>query len=360
MAILAVSRDTGGTNTVLPVSRLLRNEFDIQYLASGRAEVILGEAGEQFETIGDLDQIRQKYPKPQAIVTSMCFSGGGGPGRDLVPLYKGICPIIALQDLWGAQLLTTWKDPIYRPDFICINDQLGADIVLRAWPDFNPSRIEQTGFPALDKYSNYNSDQIALELRKKLAIPANIPIVTFGGQAEGSAETLAELISVLNELDRKVYLIPRSHPNMKSDYPHEVEPWAKALDSFRSGILLRDSSVFKTPEILALSSVIISMYSTMLLEASVLRKQNIAILYPEGKALPEFLHEMQGLMSEPPTVTLGCTSKASCRNELKKTLLEALEDNPRIRQNQEKYIQLDGKNSLRTAEFIKKIIKKPN
>src|SRR3989344_3249113 len=170
MVVLAASRDTGGTNGVLPVARELKKDFDVVYLASGRAIEILTASGEKFEPLNSPDEVLAKYPNIAGLVTSMCYSENGGVGRELVPKLRSLCPTIAIQDGWGAQMKTSWADPLYRPDYLCVNDQLGSKIAVRAWPDFEPLRIVETGFPALDKYQDYNSDLIASEGRTILNI----------------------------------------------------------------------------------------------------------------------------------------------------------------------------------------------
>ena len=358
MVVLAASRDTGGTNGVLPGERELQKDFDVVYLARGRAIEILTASGEKFETLNSPDEVLAKYPNIAGLVTSMCYSGNAGVGRDLVPRLRGLCPTVAIQDLWGAQMKTSWKDPLYRPDYLCVNDRLGSEIAVKAWPDFESSRIVEAGFPALDKYQNYDSDLIASEGRMVLNIRADLPVVMFGGQGDGSAEALAEVVAALNEIDQTLYFIPRGHPNMKSDYAHEVEPWNKALGTYKGQGLIRNSQDVKTPAILALSSVVISMYSTLLLEAAVLRKPNIAILYPDSMARLEFEREAGGILDDPATVSLGCTAKATNRDNLKDLLTQALNGDleRKLRREQEKYLQLDGKNARRIADFIRRAI----
>jgi len=305
------------------------------------------------EIVMDLDL--RKLPKPDAVITSMCSKGG--IGRDLSYLtvqnklgrYFDFIPTIALQDFWGGEMVTSWANKEGYPEFIVVNDEIGADIVQKAWPGYNRANIAITGFPAMDKYATYNADEASRQAMQKLNLRTDMPIVLYGGQGNLTSHALQELVTALNELGQPVQLIPHPHPRMQNDYAHEYEPWQKALESFKAGTII-DSSTCDTSSLIAASTVTVSMYSTMLVEAAVLRKQNISILYKDF-GMKE-LRKGTTLIDEFPLASLKCTAKATDRNQLRKFLEQSFQNNLGLRENQENNFKLDGKNAQRAAEFI--------
>lgn len=360
MLIPAVVKDPGGTNGVLPVTRVLRESFgyDVRLIANGSAVNILSQTQENYEVLCSAEEVYRRYPSPKAMLTSMCSAGG--VGRDLVPILRGLCPTIAFHDYWGGYLFTDWRDPKYRPDFFVVNDQLDANIVMRAWPDYGEDQLVVTGYPMFDQYAaKYDMATLLDEVSDKLGIEAaSKPIVLFPcGLHKGASIFLTEVIEVLNELGQDIFFFPRCHPRMAKNAPEEVGLWASALQKFRGGTLVADSLACTTPNMIRASSVVLSDYSTTLLEAILVRKPNISICYLEevqndyrvavGKSID--------LMPDPPFVTLGCSAKAKDRICLGQQILDALNGNLGLSDAQEKHFPLDGKNAERAAKFIRSV-----
>ncbi len=320
---------------------------------SGKAIEILTKTSEDFIAYHSLEKILVAYPLPDLFVTSM-DSSGSSLGRDFVPALKNKCPIIALQDSWGASITTTWADKKFRPDFICVNDEIGAKIVLKAWPDFNTEKIIITGYPALDKYFDFDIKTVTENVKKKLNLTEQKPIIFYAGEVKNTGAILSELIAALNEIGKNVYFIPRQHPRMKDDGPEELPIWKKALTRFRAGTLISDSSACDTPSIIAASDVVLSMFSIVLVEAATLRKQNISILYPE--VMNHYKEITGGLIKEFPLVSLGCCAKATNQKELQDLLLKGFNNELNLKANQEKHFKLDDKNTERIIKITDKLL----
>lgn len=353
MAIWAVTKDPGGTAGVMPVVRSLRvSGNEIVLFANGKAVELLKKADERFVVCESTDEILKEFGKPEVLLTSMCSEGG--IGRDLVEVLAGEASIVALQDYWGARLWTAWADSKYRPDFICVNDEVGRNIVLDAWPEFPHDCVKITGYPALDRYYGYDAAAVSIQVREKLGLK-HLPVVLFGGQLKGTGEMLGELVAALNELGMPVCLIPRFHPRMKDNAPEEVSGCESALASFNREQIIADTSAFDTQSLIAASDVIVSGSSTILVEAATIRKQNISVLYPDC-GMAEFVRETGGGIAESPIVSLGCSSKATNRNDLKILLQASFENKLDQREAQEKAFQLDGKNAERIANFVASLL----
>jgi hypothetical protein len=102
MLIMAVVKDPGGTNSVLRVVNELRQLGNtVEVIANGHALDRLPGMNVPFRT---LEGALEVMPLPDVYLTSMCSKGG--VGRNLIPLMRSAnVPIVAIQDLWGAQLM---------------------------------------------------------------------------------------------------------------------------------------------------------------------------------------------------------------------------------------------------------------
>ena len=346
MNIWAVCKDPGGTNGVLPVVKALQAMgHNVLVIVNGKAVELLKDK-EEYVVYDDAARLLADYPLPEAVITSMCSKGG--VGRDLVPLLKGRVPVVALQDFWGGALWAEWAE--VRPDYITTNDEVGKKIIQDAWPDFSPDHIKVTGFPALDKYKTVDVRAVTERVRVTLGLSENKPIILVGGQADFSGPMLKEVVSCLNTIGQDVYLIPRAHPRMKNDWPQEQLGWENAMREFNSGTLLADTSVCDTPSLIACSSFVISMFSTIQIEAAVLRKPNISVWYPEIERI--WYQSTNEKMGDFPLVRLGCAAKAENREVLCELLRQALNGDLDLRVKQEQNFRLDGKNAERVAQFI--------
>lgn len=375
--IILVMKDDGGTTNVLPICRdLINRKHGVRIFTNGRANERLRTEGLQYVEVETVDEVLSFCPDPVLLVTSMCSDGG--VGRDLVPILRGKCPTVAIQDFWGGRLVNTWSHPRFRPDYITVNDSFGANLVLKAWPEFNSSHIIQTGYPMFDKYSQVNLEkQISArrEIVTKIKVNNdNILIVFFPcGVLVGASELLREVLCVLqNILETEAFpqlvLVPKVHPRLKNIAPEEFEPWFNALSEFDklfSGSVILDENIVRADikTLIMASDVIVSDYSTTLLEAGLIGsrvggKINISVMYPRV-VVKEFTDEFGTLMSEPPFVTLDCTLRAADRNHFQGLLTSAMfDDCVRINLgiNQKKHLITDGKNTERTTSFLVSLI----
>jgi hypothetical protein len=374
--ILAVVRDNGGTNNLMPaIMELKRRGHQVRIGANGAAAEFIPARGIEFTPLTTAEETLEKFSAPDLLITSMC--SGGGVGRDLVPLLRNICPTVAVQDYWGAYLITDWVDPQYRPDRIIVNDQLGADIVKKAWPEFELNRVCQTGFPMFDKYSDITPDDesnASNEIRTKLntvtgsgSIIIFFPCGTWNGASELLCEVLKAVATCTAKTSCRLYLIPRAHPALKEHAPHEFEPWNNAIAKFNReypGIVVTNQTVVRgdLKKLLLASDIVISDWSTTLLEAGLVGaklngKVNISAIY-SPTLVKEFRKSAGTLMTEPPYVTLGCTAKAYNQTGLVNLILFALAGHltARLTMAQKKYLVADGKNGSRAADLVESLL----
>ncbi len=348
--IVAVCKDTGGFNAIFPVIELLKDLYQIHWIAQadGRAKDMLKERGCEFK-IYNSSAIDTK--DVVALVSSTCSLAG----QLMTPDFKKTCPVILVQDQWTAGINDVWTDSTSRPNYVLVNDWLDKDIFLSSWPEFRDNQVIVTGYPALDKYASVELKTVRGRTRKTLGIEDSWKVVLFSGQWWHSGHALNEVVQSLNYLRLPVCLIARPHPAMKDNSPEEVSVWENALQQFKFGKLISDSSVCNISDVIAASDLVVSMFSTTLMEAAVLRIPNIAVLYP-GHGLK--LYKEVANTEEYPLVELGCCLEARDRDKLCELISLVLSFRINIRTNQERVFKLDGKNSTRAAQFIDSVISK--
>lgn len=348
MNIYAIARNAGGANGLREVIRLLLaagHEVHVFAEAKGIAEPILRAEWEvrQVETI---DDVLQKG-HPSLLLMSTCSQ----VGWELVPIFRhhGVSTV-ALQDNWATGILNAVGEPQRRPDYICVGDYVDAEITLRAWPGYHLSRVKVTGWPAFDKYANYDVGKARMEVREAIGLHEGIPLILYGiDNAEYSGIQCLEVVEALNEIEEDFYLLPKMHPAMAKDAPGQIPLCKAALRELRTGALVKNPPGTEVSSLIAASDVVVSTYSTILVEAAVLRKQNISILREEIE-MQSFRKEKN--LDESPLVSLGCSAKAENRREIATLLKRALEDDLGLRKAQEETFNLDGGNAERVAQVV--------
>jgi len=343
-----VCKDPGGTAGILPVARCLRvMGVSVLVVATGKAKDLVTDDDEPLVRCDSVDELlSQTDGLPDAIVTSMCSQGG--VGRELTLQYQGQIPIVAVQDFWGARLLTDWLTA--RPDIICVNDRVGVELVLKAWPDFASKGIRISGFPALDKYSspalrNDLSDQ-ARQLREQVGVPDDQPMVLVTGQLQSVGELFEAVVESLELAAVPTNLMASTHPRMTKE---EADRCRQALEGFRGQqVSLPPGVPFEVA--ISAADLVVAMYSTTLLEAVCLGVPAISALFP-ATGQKHLSDDTGGLLTEFPLTPLGLCPKATNRAELNQLVHSVVVDqyhSPAIGT----LPWLDGKNAERVAQVV--------
>lgn len=361
--IFAHAADPGDAAVVLPVVKMLREQgHEVVLIARKVAAQKCKEGGMKFVVYDeeDADYFLKAYGEPDLLITGMCSTDF--ISRDLIRKLKGKCPTVAQQDFWGAQMASTWKPIEFRPDAICVNDEVGAEIVLRAWPEYAENKIQVLGYPSLDVYHDFEVDQVALKESHNMT--EDLPVIMFAGQLATSGETFLEVVKAIESVGEPVYLLPRQHPRWNDDAPEiDKQKWTEAEKVFSCGHVVftsgpnceKDKVVRNIDELIMVSDITLSLFSTVLVNAAVLRKPNISVLFPH-LGMKRYLEEHGTLVDDFPLVDLECTAKAETPAELSQYIQAGIKGELDFTEAQERSFVVDGQNTRRVTDFLLSIM----
>lgn len=349
--VLAICKDPGGTNNLLPVLPFLTQagcNVEVFLHAGGRGEAVLREAGVAFKVASNGSEVLRNKT-PDLVITTMC--AGGGAGRDLVALGKNIgFPSAGLQDSWGARINTDFKRTEHHPDLLCVNDAVGEEIVRNVWGI--SQEVAVCGYPRLDSLNHFDREAAKIRGKEFYGITDDLPSILYAGQIWHAGRMLKELVEVLNSF-QPCHLLVSEHPRMRGEAPAEERlMWEEACKKFR-GFLHTEAK--SDTETISASDFVLGQYTTVLVDAAAIQIPAISMLYPEyGGA--EFQKESGGVLKEFPLVTLGCCQKVEDREQLQDSIQMAITGSLGLKTKQSEVFRLDGKNAERTAKAILELL----
>jgi hypothetical protein len=369
--VVAVCWDAGPANNVGPVVELLRNNHVVVNLfAGGPALSVLDGMKIQYNLYRDAPGIVSTWDERSTVLYGAIDCNDKLPGVEIANELKrrGVkWPILLQNDMWGGGLYRNEEWRGIMPTRFFANDYRDAELGQIAFPLMDPKNALAIGWPWIDKYSDRTEvPKRSQSLRERLSIPEGMPIVLFAGQLNRTGEVWESLIRAIIALDKPVYLIGRMHPAMLPErdkdgrWSAEYKRYQEAIENFNrwgKGTYSLCNNPYEVKDLLAVSDVVTGAFTTMLLEASLWRKQVIAILYP-NVGLQEWRDVTNGVMSEFPLTELDCAAKASSDQDLMSLLNDAYSGKlaSALTPNQEKHFRSDGKNAERIANEIIKFL----
>ncbi|MBI2113063.1 MAG: hypothetical protein HYT50_00575 [Candidatus Wildermuthbacteria bacterium] len=348
LRIIAVCEHTGGAIALIPVVQELQKYGHQAVLIAGgeSAANALREAQAEFETHLSAKSVFKRHQIPNVLVMSLCSTTG--LIEDCLGFVHGKCPTVGLQGPGGGGITDAWKSALYRPDYMCVQEETDAAELLDAWKGFPRDHVWATGFSNLDRYIGYDAGKAAEEMRFMHRIGKEVPVVLFVGDTdEQTSEELAEVAAVLNEIGKEVVFIARPHPRMKEEISQAFVGWQKSLDAFTSGRVIHIDGDIQP--LIALADVVIGRGSTAMMEAAYLRKQVISIFYPNVGALQYFRATGR---KEFLWVVKGCVAKAANHKELRALVEKSFAGALGLARAQEKHLPHDGPAGRRIAQHV--------
>lgn len=258
-------------------------------------------------------------------------------------------PRVMVADYYGGSCLLYLQKLKERnlpnPAKICVMDQEAKRIIIERFPELTDS-IEVTGQPAFDRFANEDTKKIAGEVKEELGIKPNEKLVTLMSAME-PMEFVRQIAEQLSTLKGFKFTFRR--------HPRDNTPLADYEKIFVDlGIDYVGTMEMPTSSIGAASDLVINKNSTEGLNAIYRRKPSINITDPK------FIESPEDVM--PPSVKLGASIGVDKMEDLaacvEKLLNPKSKENKDLNKNMDKYYPVDGKNSKRVVDVLKKVLNK--
>ena len=249
---------------------------EVKVLALAKAYPILKNFGAEEVATGEQIAAVVDLFKPEIFLPAIS-SLVQGPYllNDSVKLAKAkSIPVFLFQDFWSNHrhpsnfaMMSFW-------DAVATVDNLAADLLK---DDKYQGQIFVTGNPAYDKFFHGEFETKRKQARKKLGIPDDRKLVLYVGQGSATnlfsdVPTFKLLCEALELLKDPVLLSVRPHPRSES-----IEHYQKFSADLE---MVHTPEFFLTDELLPAADLVISMYASNLVHASILGVPTISILLP--------------------------------------------------------------------------------
>lgn len=263
--------------------------------------------------------------------------GGSGlfEGRLACRLVRENSQNVVIFNYWMGAVMKCWPysdlNPIYMPDVFFAKGQYEKDTCISE-RGLAPDQVVIVGSPRFDRYKGIKLDQHTVNLaRETIGLPPGYTIyvaVDPGCYLLGylTVSEQIELISSICELAGRfasVCFVIKPHPS----YPiTHLLPFIE--EKVHDNLIVLDGSSVRANTLLVAADVVISKYSTLLLEAALIGRPAVSVLFnrdvrfmvfgdmPEtilsGKEMVEFLGE---LFSNPVEFENWRTARLQCQSE---------------------------------------------
>ena len=355
--VVCAVEDTGpARNVALVVRRLKERGVMVRAFARGLAQETFSQMGLEHEEYTSARSVLEIGP--DLVLGAIDSSCESPPAAEIAAMGLSI-PLILVSDFWGAALakLDSWRS--ISAAWLCVGDPEDAELTARAFPLVPREHIVITGRPALDEYAGHPVGWVAdlgATARVGMDIGAKSFVVLFAGQFARTGEVFEELVNALLKIGEDAVLIGRKHPRMaRKEWAAEATRWdamAARLKGSCVRYLDRTGPDYDPTALIAASNVVTTMFSTVGVDAAVMRVPPVAILF-QGVGQAEWERvEPEVPMFQP--VTLGACALVRSRLELITRLREARsgELGRALLPAQERHFCTDGGNARRVADVV--------
>jgi hypothetical protein len=317
MKIIAACQDPGGCNALLPViNELRRQQVEVVFLAAEYSKEILKRKNIFFEAINNYkdNSVKNifKQVNPDIVISGTSF---GYSLEDVViqeSRSKNI-PSLAILDSWmnySARFSDLDKgcNLEYLPDLVCVPDKFACSEMVRE--GISLTRLVVTGNPYFDdciKDISVYAEQKKSWLKKK-DMPRDSRVISFFSQridaTFGKDKTSPKYLGY-NQYDVVNLLIRVLDAVVKNCFFKLVvvlRPHPKESTSFYENIVQHKSDCFilvdpelEARQLIAISDIVVGMFSTTLIEAYMAGK-NIISIQPSRIKDDQFVLSRRGLI----------------------------------------------------------------
>jgi hypothetical protein len=275
--LLVIADSPGPADSLLSLLPLLDDKVSLQVFAVGKPCDILKQNA--VICLNSLDEAKRELVLfcPDAVLhTVISLLHGPFIANDLVRAarQKGL-PIMMFQDFWANHRWPNNREMFPNWDSVLTVDDLAKQFLLN---DSYTGEVYVTGNPAYDKFFSIDSLSERRRLRKALDIAIDRPVVIYAGQGTSASlsadeEAFAFLCDVLRLLSPTPAIIVRAHPRSESVYHYQ---------KYSEGLhLIHTPEFLLTDELLPVADVIVSMFSSNLIHASILDIPAVSLILPK-------------------------------------------------------------------------------
>lgn len=313
-------KDRGGAHGIAQVYwRLFEKGHIATVFCNGVGRDSLIEAGVPFTECGNSPKDVLKLGLPDLWVSSMDSEGGIGflVAQALKESdWNGKIVVVSDYPTSGGLLGNEW--PHYKPDIITAGDSVSASIIRRAWPDFDPNSIIETGYPAFDRFDQVEVQAVRTRTRELLNVPAEAFFVTLLTNIDDTVFLAQKLGQAFPKSHSNLFSV-RPHPAMKERAPELFDELEKVLGPWEKQYIKSDS--VSTIEAICASDVIVAPCSTALAEGAMLRVPGINFYTYEVKRW--YLESIHHIANRFPWAESGVVAEARVKSDVEKLLSEA-------------------------------------
>ena len=349
--------DIGGTKGVVQLWPLfLEKGHDVRIFCNGVGQRDLNEAGIPFTETGDPEVVVKAIMSDcQLWVTTMDQPGSIGiaTAKRLREIDPDL-PIIALSDYPTSATLRSEEWQGFRPDLITAGDGVNARVIQQGWPDYPTKNIRVVGYPAFDRFDDFNVPAIRNELRQELGLTSDAFLAVLFTNIDDTPELARQFVKAMPTGSSNFFSV-RPHPRMAERATDLFEETQRILSPYGDRCL--DTSKFATDRMICAADVVISPCSTVSGEAAALRVAGINYYPPFIEKW--YLDSIGGIVSHFPWSELGVVAEAWGIEGLAQLLNEAKAGQLKgyLRQAQEHYFPKGMKCSRDIVEMLLSVIR---
>lgn len=366
-SVLFTAMDGGGFGSIAPLEGLVKElGHETRWVVgeNGVAKIKLQKARKEFSSFeGFIIEgfVGRNFANVAAVVAGVSSKPGPDFWLAKEAVSRGI-PVVKILDFWGTGQP---HERGFAPTRLCVLDQPSVEYEANARV-MGTADIRVTGDPKMDALTKVDIKAYSAN-RIKLGIGDNwIFIAFFGpGSQSRSDEIFYPFVDVLAKAEFAkgvivgVLLHPKSNPeNYAETYYEHLAKNSLLYQTDNRTRLLGDPS-----NIIVASDLVVGATSTDTISSCYLRRPTLNIIFPGGANVEEFFKPRGIGEITLPSVKCGAALLAKSPHEIAEHLHDLFYDWPDtfavqedLLDAQEKYYNLDGKNTERAFAVLKEVL----
>ncbi|RUR20230.1 hypothetical protein ELY21_01555 [Legionella sp. km535] len=277
--ILVSCRDVGAAINIIEIVKLAQHDvnLDLFLYIQPPASTYFQSNNLAFELVPPVIVKHSEYEKgrallsyakeildkinPDVILCGLSTPGDAGIDEALISVAKNKVPTVVMQDFWGE---VNDFFGVCADYYFCL-DQEAKELTEQR----NNCKGIVIGSPRHSWYKNLNLRQLRINLREESDLSIDDLVIGLFGQSlhhiPGYKETLAELLSLISQIQPKAKIVYRQHPRESEE---NAEVTKQLLENYNFSFMLLNHK--KVEHSLVICDVVCSILSNCLYDASYL------------------------------------------------------------------------------------------